>query len=80
MPRRTRRQKLNAHHPFQVSWEPNKAHVNRETKIDSEAKLALTTAKKDILKSLVLASLILGMEVVLYLGWPRLGVIEKILP
>jgi hypothetical protein len=54
------------------SWKQNQARVNRETKIAPEADLALTTAKKDILKSLVLASLILGIEVVLYLGWNRI--------
>ena len=69
MSRRTRKQKEHAHHPFTVTWEPNQAHVKRETKIEPEAKLALTTAKRDIIKSLLLASLILGMEVVIYLAW-----------
>lgn len=71
MKRRTRKQKESAHRPFAVSWEPEKAHVKRESKIEPEAKIALTTTKRDILKSLLLASLILGMELVLYLGWPR---------
>ena len=80
MKRRTRKQKESVHHPFAVSWEPERARVKRETKIDPEAKIALTTAKRDILKSLILASLILGMEVVLYLGWSRLGVNQISLP
>jgi hypothetical protein len=69
MGRRTRKQKVNAHHPLMFTWKPDQPHVKRESKIESEAELALTTAKKDILKSLIFASLILGSEVVIYLAW-----------
>ena len=80
--RRTRKQKENPHRPFLYSWnqdsakvnknEPVEAHVKRESKIEAKMDNALITAKKDIVKSLLLASLILSLEVVIYLGWNKL--------
>ncbi len=69
--KRTREQKENPHHNL-YSWAPNhvlQASVKRESKIEAKTDSALLTAKKDIVRSLLLASLILGMEVVLYLAW-----------
>lgn len=84
---RTKKQKLNVHHPFVLSWAPE-AHVKgqfaspnnfpagkpKEPKEKEKAVLlaqeeATGKIKKDILKSLILVSLILASEVVLYLAW-----------
>lgn len=83
--RRTKRQKQKARHAFSLSWspsepdvkgqfnfEPNKPRTNSR-KHESALSLAkdgsLASIKKDIIKSLIIVSLILALEVVLYLAW-----------
>ncbi len=84
---RTKKQKLNVHHPFVLTWAPE-AHVKGQftssnnftadkpkepAKKEKAVLLAQEEAtikiKRDILKSLILVSLILASEVVLYLAW-----------
>ncbi len=83
--RRTKKQKEKAKHVFSVSWVPSepgvKGQFNSELKKpgassgkhESALSLAkdgsLASIKKDILKSLIIVSLILALEVVLYLAW-----------
>jgi len=82
--RKTRKQKENIHHPFLVSWQPQEARVNRESNskiyvakskpeltkradllaLDEQTKIT----KKGVLRSLVVTSLILILEVVVYLA------------
>lgn len=82
--KRTRENKLNPHYSFLVSWQPSKAGVKGELKsvtnklshkvsmiksADILAQAASTEAiKKDIFKSLILISLILILELVVYLA------------
>jgi len=68
---RTRKNKENPNYGFLVSWAPNGAHVKRERHIDPEPKLAQISVKKDIVRSLILVSLILILELVVYLAWSR---------
>lgn len=84
---RTRKNKENPHYGFLVSWQPAEPHVKGESKIESKAisfeakgpKKADILAqaetgrfiKKDILKSLILVSLILILELVVYFAWSR---------
>ncbi len=68
----TRKNKENPHHQFLYSWDQNPtslARVKRERKIEEKTELALPSAKKGIVRSLIIASLILSLELVLYLGW-----------
>ena len=94
--RRTKKQKQNVKHQFQISWKPSKETSGFEPKRDvskpsvkrqfastkiqkvqkpSKKELAKTSAenkslgtiKHDLLKSLLLASFIFALEVVLYL-------------
>ncbi|MEK7550689.1 MAG: hypothetical protein AAB535_02800 [Patescibacteria group bacterium] len=54
------------------SWRPNdqaKARVKRESKIEAKVDYPEDTAKKDIIRSILLASLILCLEIVIYLAW-----------
>lgn len=83
--RRTKKQKAAAKHTFNLSWAPPepgvKGQFNFEPKKpkasshkhESAISLAkdgsLASIKKDIVKSLILVSLILALEVVLYLAW-----------
>ncbi len=82
--RRTKQEKENPHHHFTLSWQPIvKGHFknepNTQTRISFETKSADRLAKgdefeatrRDIIKTLILAGFILGLEVVLYLGWFR---------
>ncbi len=88
---RTKKQKLNPHRSFLLSWSPEpkkrilKAdvkgqfknslespkteapHVKNANKLAQEGSFA--AVKRDILTSLILASFILGLEVVIYLAW-----------
>lgn len=89
--RRTRKQKLEAKHQFNLSWTPEPQTTPPEANVkgqivlspkprlarSKEAKKAVPMAKdasiepykKDTVKSLVLASIILAAELVLYLVW-----------
>lgn len=88
MGRRTKKQKVNARHPFLISWQKNdagEAPVNRQFKIKPEPNpkveiknknanllakgLELSSIKHDIIKSIIFASLILALELVIYLAW-----------
>lgn len=82
---RTREKKENPHYGFLVSWEPGKAGVNREsisTKVKLNSRVGgrkradilaqasqARTLKKDIIRSLILISLVLILELVVYLAW-----------
>lgn len=84
---RTRKNKENPHYGFLVSWQPSQPRVKGESKsktntISVEAKsikkadiLAQETEgrsiKKDVLKSLILVSLMLILELVVYFAWSR---------
>jgi hypothetical protein len=89
--RRTRKQKEEARHQFNISWTPqpqkgsSEANVKGQIKTQPESrhdrgqkpKSAKLLAKegnfeayqRDIVKSLILASIILAAELVLYLAW-----------
>lgn len=62
---------------YLVTWKPTKQTVNREAKFEAKSNNANLSVKKDILKSLILVSLILALEVVVYLVALRLEVIIK---
>jgi hypothetical protein len=82
---RTKKQKQFAKHQFSLSWEPG---VKRQNNIGYEAKTSpakpkesaenktqpvpALPIKREIVKSLILVSFILCLELVLYLAWPRL--------
>jgi hypothetical protein len=69
------------------SWTPPEAHVNRELKSDDKATSVRLSAskkaeiqakddsmsriKKDIIKSLILISFIIILELVVYLAWSK---------
>ncbi len=80
--RRTRKQKIQVKHKF--TFEPTvKSQFKNEpkaillSKLDSKKakKLAnltvLASLKRDIIKSLILASLVLSLEIMIYLAWNR---------
>jgi hypothetical protein len=83
--RRTKKQKLKAKHSFNLSWAPSEPRVKGQFNIEPKAQkpnsrphesalnlakdASLASIKKDMLKSLILASLILALEVVVYLAW-----------
>lgn len=83
--RRTKKQKEKAKHTFDLSWSPSEPDVKGQFnfepkkprssshKHESALSLAkdgsLASIKKDIVKSLIIVSLILALEVVLYLAW-----------
>lgn len=85
--KRTRSEKANAHHTFLVSWQPTETSVKGELKnaqsnnfkklkpakkADILAQASKDQAiKKDIFKSLILISLILILELVIYLAKNR---------
>ena len=84
---RTRKNKENPHYNFLYSWTPSEPDVKRETnlvekkismklspskKAEIQAKEdSMIRIKKDILKSLILVSLVLILEVVVYLAWSK---------
>ena len=75
---RTRKSKENPHYRFLYSWKNTPAgagqktqyqpRVKRRAQIEPESNLAQISVKKDILHSLILVSLILTIELVIYLG------------
>ena len=77
--RRTKKDKKNAKHNFLVSWEPDtedpklekeKSKTKKSKKKDTSSSIKNTkfvSIKKDILKSISLAGIILGLELVIYL-------------
>jgi len=83
--RRTKKQKEGARHTFNLSWAPSEAGVKgqfnsepkrpkantrkHESAISLAKDASLASIKKDIVKSLMVVSLILALEVVLYLAW-----------
>ncbi|HJX59121.1 MAG TPA: hypothetical protein VJ481_01000 [Patescibacteria group bacterium] len=82
--RRTRREKASAKHGFALSWEPSVkgqfiSKAKKPIPGSSHKESAITLAKdapsasikRDILKSLIIVSLILALEVVLYLAWNK---------
>jgi hypothetical protein len=66
-----RKEKENPNYGFLVSWAPSEARVKRERKIEPEANYAQISVKKDIVRSLILVSLILAIELVVYLAWKK---------
>jgi hypothetical protein len=86
--KRTRENKEHPHYGFLVSWEPNQAHVKRESKSGQDAKpteasepkrakrsdkvVDVRGVKKDIIRSLIVVGIVLTLEVVVYLAWNRI--------
>ena len=84
---RTRKNKENPHYNFLYSWTPSEARVKRESdskqiplvrksaqpkRAEIQAKDEATPRiKKDIIRSLILVSFMLALEVVVYLAWKR---------
>jgi hypothetical protein len=84
---RTRKNKEHPHYNFLYSWTPSQAHVKRESALtnkDVSVKLSASKRaeiqakedsfgriKKDIIKSLILVSFILILELVVYLAWSK---------
>ncbi len=84
---RTRKNKENPHYNFSYSWQPSEPHVKGESNLPEKTFKAgqsytkranllakddsLPRIKKDIIKSLVIVSFILILEVVVYLALHR---------
>ncbi len=84
---RTRKDKQSPHYNFLYSWTPSEARVNRESKFSDKAVTVKLSAskkadiqakedsmgriKKDIIKSLILVSFIIILELVVYLAWSK---------
>jgi hypothetical protein len=84
---RTRKNKEHPHYNFLYSWAPPEARVKRESVlINKEAVVKLSASKraeiqakedsfgrikKDIIRSLILVSFILILELVVYLAWSK---------
>lgn len=84
---RTLRDKENPHYNFLYSWTPSEARVKRESDlINKKEPMKLSASKradiqakqdssdrikKDIIRSLILVSFILILEVVVYLAWSK---------
>ncbi len=84
---RTRKNKEEAHYGFLVSWQPSQGTVKGESKISHDLvkthgkhlksadilaqELNVRSVKKDIIKSLISVSLILILELVIYLAWNK---------
>lgn len=82
---RNRKNKENPHYGFLVSWKPNEAHVKREPALEKKLgsdkadkvkkadymaqQTGSRSIKKNLIKSLILVSFILILEVVIYLAW-----------
>ena len=67
--KRTRKQKENASHNFMYSWDKNPStqiSVNRETGRIKNPNIADTSVKKEIVRSLLISSLVLALELVIY--------------
>jgi len=95
--KRTRKQKVEAHHRFSIEWQPAlsssknniaSSNVNTQMKDDKNVKksdqssndtavlsdksYSLASIKKEVIKSLILAALILASEIVIYLNWTKI--------
>jgi hypothetical protein len=86
---RTRKDKEHPHYNFLYSWSPSEARVNRESQLTNKVGAVKLSAskradiqakedsmhriKKDIIKSLILVSFILILELVVYLAWNKFG-------
>jgi hypothetical protein len=84
---RTRKNKEHPHYNFLYSWAPSEAHVKGESQLDEKAiptKLSASKKaeiqakeetqgriKKDIIKSLILVSFVIILELVVYLAWSK---------
>ena len=84
---RTRKDKQSPHYNFLYSWTPSESYVNREItseaknkniklsaskKADIQAKEDMSIRiKKDLIKTLILVSFIVILEVVVYLAWNK---------
>ena len=84
---RTRKNKETPHYGFLVSWQPSNDSVKGESKISLDSKNSsgkhiksadilaqeanTRSIKKDIIKSLILVSLIFSFELVIYLAWNK---------
>jgi len=69
---RTKKQKENPHYQSLVSWQPKtsfQARVKRQAKNEPESDLAQLSVKKNVIRSLLIASLIFSLELVVYLAW-----------
>lgn len=60
----------NPNYNFLISYTPSQARVKREGKNIQQKIIAINTVKKDILKSLILVSLVLALETVVYFVLP----------
>jgi hypothetical protein len=85
---RTRKNKEHPHYNFLYSWVPSEAHVKRESVLINKENVVKLSAskraeiqakedsferiKKDIIKSLILVSFILILELVVYLAWSKI--------
>jgi len=83
--RRTKKEKEKAKHAFNLSWAPSEAGVkgqfnfepkrpraglqHKESALSLAKDGSLASIKKDIVKSLIIVSLILALELVIYLAW-----------
>lgn len=84
---RTRKNKENPHYNFLYSWVPSEARVKGESRLNTNASSPKLSAlkkaeiqakedsshriKRDIIKSLILVSLVLIAELVVYLAWSK---------
>ena len=84
---RTRKNKEHPHYGFLVSWAPSQARVKGELKSDKKVLAYKASAikrpdllaqdengsliKKSILKSIIIVSFILILELVVYFAWSR---------
>jgi hypothetical protein len=87
---RTRKNKENPHYQFLYSWQPFQANVKGELEEGKTSTLATPrhgkkaeslaqeegrpNIKKGIFRSLILISLVLILEVVVYLAWIKFGI------
>lgn len=84
---RTRKNKEHPHYNFLYSWAPSEARVKRESQLNDKAITLKPSAskkaeiqakeetqsriKKDLIKSLVLVSFMIILELVVYLAWSK---------
>lgn len=61
--------KKNPNYNFLITYTPSRSRVKREAKIEAKTEIAVVSVKKDIIKSLISVSLILALEIVVYLVW-----------
>jgi hypothetical protein len=85
--RKTRKDKEHPHYNFLYTWAPVEAHVKRESQPNNNESFSKLSAskkaeiqakedsigriKKDIVKSLILVSFIIILELGLYLAWSK---------